>query len=494
MIALESYCRSPWLFLATGSAVGVAAFAFVLTPLLNIEPWALGDAGGHLVLPKLIDGGLIPNVDFAYTYGPATIALNYLWALAFGNSWQAFFVLFAALQLALAVSLAVFTYALRLPKIAALGCLLVLVHFMRFEYSIAHLAEKILLINAATAIAYGRYSGALTLCATSALFRPASGIIAGGLIIVGLAWHERAVRPLILAALPASSVIALVAATYSLWFGPSSFALTALPISGRKLYPAPSLTEPIADLVPRFLPEGQNVFGYLGSNPTHAILFALIGLVAFCVSFGALGRSDRRASAMAMLALATIITLFVSYSGGTFYRYYVPMLWLGLVAVAMLPSIWPVTRVPCFASLGLIIASLIVSLTYKAPIMARELANLASSNFQMLRASERLDADLHNILRRVPAVSAMPFMGDVSLLSASGVITVAPWSWCFRNQGFNLKPELDSARRQITSYPWFVVRNDQLDLFPLAHETKTVLSGRYLTLLRGSPDLSGSRQ
>ena len=256
--------EQPHLYVALGSAVGILAFAYVLTPLLSIRPWALGDAGGHLVLPYLLESNLAPNIDFAYTYGPATIALNYVWALLFGNHWRSFFILFALLQISLAVSLALIPYYLRLPRIFSVACVLAMLPFLRFEYSIGHLAEKIFLINAAIFIVSGRYSVALALCSASVLFRPSSGLLAGAFILIGLTYHYvrrqglvGGIKSIATVSVPSACVMIIAGGLYGAWIGPKSFFLTVVPLSGSKLYGAPSITVPLRDLLPRFLPEGQ---------------------------------------------------------------------------------------------------------------------------------------------------------------------------------------------------------------------------------------------
>jgi hypothetical protein len=484
--------EEPLLYTILGVGVGILAFAHVLSPLLSIRPWALGDAGGHLVLPNLLASNLTPNIDFAYTYGPGTIALNYIWALVFGNHWSSYYVLFALLQVALAVSLALVPYVLRLPRIASIAFVLAILHFMRFEYSFAHLAEKIFLINAAILIASGRYGVALALCATSVLFRPSSGLIAGAIILIGLTWQcmrteslAGATKAIAKVSVPAACVVMVAFCGYATWIGTKSFFLTVLPISGSKLYGPPSVSAALLDVLPRFLPDGQNIFGYLGANPSHAILLAIGGLFLFSLAYMAASKTNDRINAVGFLTLTLTGTFLTTFSGGTFYLYYLPALWVGLIAMAILPRIVPGIRWLSGVVLGMTLASLLISAAYKSPSIARELATLVRHGFNAPIVSDQLRDDVNEIRRKVPSgtVSALLVMGDVALLPAIGLASERPLYWCFRNQGFNLESELQRVRLQIQHNPWIVLRTDQIELFPLGHLVERVHTGRHLTLL-----------
>lgn len=479
------------MFILAGAAIAALSSGTTLAPLLDIRPWALGDAGGHLVLPQLLADGLRPNVDFAYTYGPATIGLNAAWAALFGNQWQSFFVLFAILHVALASSMAALLYSLRLPPLAAIGCLLALLHFMRFEYSISHLAEKILLINAATGIAAGRFSLALVLCTVSTLFRPASGLLASAILVIGLATHHlrsdgfgNALRSVVRVSLPSAGLILIAGIFYTAIIGFKSLLLTVLPFSGSKLYGAPSLAAPISDLPTRFLPPNQNFFGYLGANPSHVTLVAIIGFFIFSGAYVTSRKTDNATRAVAFLSLTILATWFATFSDGVFYTYYVPILWIGLVALAAAPQIQPTLRLPIWFAFAATVGTVSISTAYQFPSMVRAVAAIAKSDLKELTTPEVLKTDIEDARRIVlsGAISSMPFMGNVSLLAPSGITAPRPWSWCFRSPGFNLEPELASARRQLKDYPWFLIRNDQIDYFPLGHLVRSVHQGRYLTL------------
>lgn len=479
------------ILILAGAGIAILSFGTTVAPLLDIRPWALGDAGGHLVLPQLLADGLRPNIDFAYTYGPATIALNAAWAAVFGNQWQSFFVLFAILHLALATSMVALVYSLRLPPLAAVACLLALLHFLRFEYSISHLAEKILLINAATGISAGRFRVALLLCTASALFRPASGLMAGAILLIGLATQQVrsdgvgiALRSIVRVSLPSASLILIAGIIYSATIGFKSLLLTILPISGSKLYGAPSLVAPMSDLATRFLPSNQNFFGYLGANPSHVTFIAIIGLFIFSAAYVTSRETDNRVHAIAFLSFAILATWFATFSGGVFYTYYVPSLWVGLVALAILPDIQPTLRLPIRIAFAVTVGTVLISTAYKFPSMVHAAAAIAKNDFRELTVPEVLKTDIDDARRRVSSgpISSMPFMGNVSLLASSGITAPRPWSWCFRSEGFNLEPELAAARQQLKDYPWFVIRNDQIDYFPLSHLVQSVHQGRYLTL------------
>ena len=366
---------------------------------------------------------------------------------------------------------------------ASIALVFAILPFMRFEYSIAHLAEKIFLINAGIVIASGRYGVALALCATSVLFRPSSGLIAGAFILLGLTWHyvrreglAAAAKAIARVSTPAACVIAATFGVYAAWIGTRSFFLTALPISGSKLYGQPSISAALLDLLPRFLPEGQNFFGYLGAYPSHAILVAICGLFLFNLGYMASFKTDDRINAIGFLTLTLTATFLATFSGATFYLYYVPVLWVGLVAIAVLPRVWPGLRWFSWTVVGATIASLLISIAHGSHSTARGLEDLVRHGFTDLSIPDQLRRDVEDIRRRAPSgtVSALFVMGDVALLRAIGLASERPFYWCLRNQGFNLAPELQRVGLQIRQNPWIVLRTDQVDLFPLGNLVQRV--------------------
>jgi hypothetical protein len=253
--------------------------------------------------------------------------------------------------------------------------------------------------------------------------------------------------------------------------GVNSFFLTVLPFSGSKLYGSPSVVASLGELLPRFLPNGQNLKGYLGANPSHAPLFAIGATFLFSFTYLIRHRAGAtaRVNALAFLTF-TLIATFFSH-GGAFHSYYIPTLWIGLLAIVALPQIWPASLWPSRLAFSLLITSLLISGLYKLPGVVRDLDRVARHNFKELMVSEPLRTDAENIRRMTPSdkVTVLSVMGDVALLASVGLISDRPTFWCFRNQNLNLAAEVKSTISAARRIPWIVLRTDQVAIFPLRH-------------------------
>lgn len=456
--------------------------AFVLAnqfqSLCRFEVWALGDNGGHLTLGRLLDEGLRPNVDFAYSYGPGSVLIIRGWERLFGHDWRAFLALQLLLRATVLLLLVACLWHLDIPRPCAIVAVAVLPFFFPFEFSIAHAGEKAGLALAGIAVLRRAPGVAVLGCALAAAFRPACGLLLTAALVgwyAGALWRSpspvRSWRTAVVRlVLPAAGAQFLIAALYIPLFGTESFAQTVLPISGMRMYESQNARGPIADL-PNQFPAGQNLKGYLITNPAHVrpvLLLAIVLAAVVCAvrTTAVLYRRDREREPeplqllIAFLGTTLGVAFLGSYGGGVFYLYYFPLIWLALPALLAVAR----PRAPRAALVAFVV------------LAAAPLANVAQTAWQTgvslaaavldgphLELSSEREAEVRAVRELLAGreVAALPIMGEVQMLDAHGIVTDPNPYWCFRNR-FNLPAERDRVRDRVLQRQLVLSRADNL--------------------------------
>ena len=470
--------------------------------MINISTWALGDSGAHTVLVRLLASGFRPNLEFGYSYGPATVLLNYWWGSLWGNSWPSFLLLQLALRAALIVVLLWTLYSLALPRYLAVLLSIALCWFLPFEYSIAHAGEKIGLVLMLVSIMAKRPSTGVGFGLLAALFRPGATVLVPVLLLAvhlkarlaGLSTSERLRSVTALLAMPALFVVPILSAYAALW-GFKSLVYTALPIAGIRMYEATqsSRLAPLAELQPRFLPNSQNWKGYLLANPGHVkilclFVLAYLALIAIRRICDSVMRSSElnSDSALPLAGLGVMLAFALTYGSGAFYNYYTPLMWLALPALARLTNdLSPrVFSRAAMCTLWLICINVMLTVTFSVPHWREQIASVIGFDGR-LKVSESLGKDIEVVRASVGGrpVAVLPIMGDVELLRPYGINALDNRYWCLR-RGFNLERELTITTNNLAAADFVLVRTDHFDAGnPVFKGLSSLYHGRVLSLL-----------
>lgn len=449
--------------------VAVWTVGLQFSSLFSMSQWALGDNGGHLTLARLLDDGAIPNVDFAYSYGPLAILINWFSAIAFGNSPTTFIGIHLVVRLATVLLFAFISARMIRSTPLQLIAIFAIPFFFGFDHSIAHAIERLLIVAAASFAVLKLPSHSIAMLGCAAMVRPAAAVIGCGLFVCiqgFLAVRERGKTRESMAnwlndCLWLICTQSLILIIYTVNFGFESFCKTAIPTSGMRMYSTMKRVIPFSDFQ-TFFPENQNLRGYLLGNPSHIIPLLLLTNVGFAiylvVHFVRRTQTDDETSGLpgAFVILAiNFIAITITYKT---IHYYTPLLWICIpTAFAINQKHWTRIGSPLFLLLGLqILACTAFTAMSRLPDVGGKLS------FAWNTDGLPVEADLARLrgLLKEKRLAIRTIMGEPSLLRSIGVnVSPTPY-WCFRN-GFNLPHEVEKARAFCQETELIVTRKDQ---------------------------------
>jgi hypothetical protein len=442
----------------------VAALLMVALAALTVWYWPIAldeklflvyDPGSALKADRLISSGLVPTVDFAYSYGLLTLAAGRVWFGLFGRTPLAYELLTVLCAAVLLAGVARFARALVFDR-RAVALLVLLTPWLVMPYYLnqAHAMEAALLVWALALHARGRLGAALAVLTVCLFVKPSMAYVYGLWLVVRLlmaAWGERrSWRAAARGLLPAAVTGGVLALAMLLWFGALPLVHTLLPLQARASYAA-------ADF--GFFHAGQGFIRHasLGYYFYHEVGFWILATAALLTAAGGAlvvaataGRvragspGPRRREMLITIALLHVAFVGVFYGYENSWRYYAYLLPLGVVTATTLVH----ARAVRVAALVLLVGAELVTLGESWAI-TRE----AWIYKQRVEAGLWAYREFHADLRAVEALSA----GRAALALVNGDFTpythlATPPTW-FMSPGLQLprerqalRDELDAAR------------------------------------------------
>jgi hypothetical protein len=323
---------------------------------LDFKLFAFYDQGSALRADRLVAGGLVPTVDFGFSYGLLPLALGRAWFTLFGRTPTAYWLFMTVGMAGMVWGLVRFGHAMNFGRAGWVLLAVTLPYAIPASYlHLTHPVEACLLIHALADVAAdshgrsGRWGGkprALALVTAAAFAKPSMAYVAGFFLTVWLAIDglrrrpegglARAVTPF----LPAAAVgIALGLAMAGL-FGAEAVNNTLLPLTGAKSYKAAHFGFFTGIGQTFWRPSSPSLVYYLFTEAGFwlaASLLVVAGAAAAAVR-GALRKTvPAGAGVLAVLAALHVVFVcaFFAWQGSWVYYSYLLMM-----AVAALPTVF----------------------------------------------------------------------------------------------------------------------------------------------------------
>ncbi len=344
----------PWV------VIYVVASLLQLPRAMSFDFVALSETGSVLVIPGLMDQGLMPQRDFGYQYGLLTIVFGNAWLKVLGDAPWAIEAAILLADAMIVLGVARIANTLNAPwqgRAVAMAFLPSLLHIGVPNF--CHLIDSTLVVWSLERISVRDLGTALALATIAVFVKPSMGFFIGLALILQVGWQAWQepnwalripffVRKLLPAT--ASAVVCLAASIGS--FG-SSIALGAIfPSEGiRKSYKLHNFgfLNAGADF---WRPSGARIGYYLGTPAGFWIAASLTLLVGCIWIWGRQARSkkllDAADNSNAAILASTCLFLHLSFVGLFFggawsWPYYVCLLPVGLLALSVtLPKWQPV--------------------------------------------------------------------------------------------------------------------------------------------------------
>ena len=275
---------------AAAAVILMVSFLGQLPTSADWSDFAFWDPGSVLKANLLLARGFKPGIDFGYTHGLASLAVQ-SWGFAWlGRTAAAYLILTAGMELLMALAVARLAVAFDLTGPATLFLLAALpLAIVPCYPTLTHPLQALLLLWALAAQAQGRRSWALALMTAGVLVQPSMPYVYGFILVLWTlrAWWREDLHPGPARAQPQRgrhrrSTLALFQRTWAalatgvalaallVWrFGGASLAATILPISGARTY---------RDYGFGFLSDGLRQFLFPAKAPWLYYLFTPAGL------------------------------------------------------------------------------------------------------------------------------------------------------------------------------------------------------------------------
>ena len=275
---------------AAAAVILMVSFLGQLPTSADWSDFAFWDPGSVLKANLLLARGFKPGIDFGYTHGLASLAVQ-SWGFAWlGRTAAAYLILTAGMELLMALAVARLAVAFDLTGPATLFLLAALpLAIVPCYPTLTHPLQALLLLWALAAQAQGRRQWALALMTAGVLVQPSMPYVYGFILVLWTlrAWWREDLHPGPARAQPQRgrhrrSTLALFQRTWAalatgvalaallVWrFGGASLAATILPISGARTY---------RDYGFGFLSEGLSQFLFPAGAPWLYYLFTPAGL------------------------------------------------------------------------------------------------------------------------------------------------------------------------------------------------------------------------
>ncbi len=224
--------------------VAIMAQIFCSLPTsLDFKLFAFYDPGATLKADWLTSaqgGGLIPSVDFSYSYGLLSLAAGKISFAILGRTPWAFWLLSSIGMFVMAAGMVRMAHAMQFSLSQKILLALSLpLAIPAYYLSLTHIAEAALLLHSLAEIAERRYTRALLLATIAALLKPSMAFILGFIVIILFTWCYRKRRQIIwLQFLPAATAAILLCLVIGVMFSWQALGNTLLPLTGGASYKA----------------------------------------------------------------------------------------------------------------------------------------------------------------------------------------------------------------------------------------------------------------
>ena len=310
-------------FTAAFAAVSLAVTAAAVPGAIDLPRYAFGDNGWAVRVNGLLDEGLVPTRDFAFTYGLLTLLVNRAVFAAFGATPAATGGLSLACGLLLAVGVWRLARAMNLgvgPRLLLLLLLPIVVNAGQLP-SPAHALEPVFLVFALAAQARGRLAEALAVCTVGVLVKPGLGYLLGAMLLIDLlSSPARRWKSLLPAAVVGSGGVALLVAA----FGLEPVLRTQIPTEAGKVYRDQNCGLIRGDGRLFLTPEPGTELMYFTTTPAGVWVVATAVLLVGGLAAAPRWRADRAARTVltaAALHAAFALFFFGNRWGWTYYPF-----------------------------------------------------------------------------------------------------------------------------------------------------------------------------
>ena len=309
---------------------------------LDWTAFAFMDQGANLSVQTLLDRGLVPTVDFGYTYGLLPLLIGRFWFGLLGPTPVAYAAMMVIVDLLIAWGLARCLAALRVGPTGVALVVATMPWAALYSYiNLAHAFEATLICHALAEHASGRRPRALALLTACLFVKPVMAYVYGLLLVLLIIRHEWAggLRGVIRALAPAAAIGVILLTLCGCWFGARPLLNSLLPLAGAANYRYMNYGF-FRGVGRRFwLPENVWPAYYLRSPAGHYLAGTLVLAAA---AAAALPRLARRSSAtedfgdeiVACCGIMHVTFLTTFYAAWMSWTYYYYILIIGLASLA----------------------------------------------------------------------------------------------------------------------------------------------------------------
>lgn len=220
-------------------AEALALALFQLPMSLEWTTFAFMDQGANLSVQTLLDRGMVPTIDFGYTYGLLPLLIGRSWFALLGRTPVAYAAAMLVVDLLIAWGLARCLAALRVgPAGVALAVAAMPWAVLASYINLVHALEATLICHALAEHALGRKPRALALLTVCLFVKPVMAYLYG-LLLVLLIIRDRwagGLRGFLRELAPAAATGVVLLAVCSGWFGVKPLINSLLPLTGAANY------------------------------------------------------------------------------------------------------------------------------------------------------------------------------------------------------------------------------------------------------------------
>ncbi len=309
---------------------------------LDWTTFAFMDQGANLSVQTLLDRGLVPTVDFGYTYGLLPLLIGRFWFGLLGATPVAYAAMMVIVNLLIAWGLARCLAALKAGPTGVALVVATMPWAALYSYiNLAHAFEATLICHAVAVHASGRRPRALALLTACLFAKPVMAYVYGLLLVLLIIRHEWAggVRGVVRALAPAAAIGVILLALCGCWFGAKPVVNTLLPLAGAANYRYMNYGF-FRGIGRRFwLPENVWPAYYLRSPAGHYLAGTVVLAAAAAAAVLRLARrspatedfGDEIVACCGIMHLTFLTTFYAAWMSWTYYYY---ILIIGLASLA----------------------------------------------------------------------------------------------------------------------------------------------------------------
>jgi hypothetical protein len=321
----------------------VLVLALAQLPLsLAWRDFAFMDQGANLAVQTLLDRGLVPTVDFGYTYGVLPLLIGRAWLALLGRTPSAYAAAMLAVDLLIAWGLA---RCLAAMKVGPAGVAIAIVGMpwaaLASYINLAHAIEATLICLALAEHASGRRTRALALLTACLFVKPTMAYVYGLLLTLLIIRDARpsGVRGVFRGLAPAAATGLILLSVCGCWFGVKPLVNSLLPLAGAVNYRIMNygffrgvgrqfwLPEDVWPAFYLVTPAGHYLFG------TVVLAAAAAAAVTRLVrhSSGSIANGDEVIACCGIMHLTFLASFYADFMSWTYYYY---ILIIGLAGLA----------------------------------------------------------------------------------------------------------------------------------------------------------------